>query len=227
MLALSVARRAHGGKTATQFFCRHDRSSATLALFRERRAVAGVFTARYWLPRDVPMKQRLVLVLAVALSGISVALAETEEGRQACMQDAFKFCQQAIPDHERVFQCLASHKDVISAACNATMAPGAPVDQRATEQHRSQTKSAAHKAKAPKRASVAVNRPAPRTHAGQTRRATGKIPSAERASLPADHSHLKKHAPHANRAKAKTVLLRRAPNSVARRDGQPLDLLRR
>jgi hypothetical protein len=173
------------------------------------------------------MKQRLVLVIAVALSGTSVALAETEEGRQACMQDAFKFCQQAIPDRERVFQCLASHKDVISAACNAFMAPAAPADQRATEPHPSQTKSAAHKAKAPKRASVAVNRPAQRKHAGQTRSATGTIPSAERTALPADRSHLKKQASHANRAKAKAVLFRRAPNSVARRDGQPLNLLPR
>jgi hypothetical protein len=175
----------------------------------------------------MPMKQRLALVLAVALGGTSVALAETEEGRQACMQDTFKFCQQAIPDRERVFQCLASHKDVISAACNATMAPTAPADQRATEPHPSQTKSAAHKAKAPKRASVAVNRPAPRKHAGQTRSATSKIPSAARAALPAGHSHLKKQASQANRAKAKAVLLKRAPHSVARRDGQPLHLLPR
>jgi hypothetical protein len=64
----------------------------------------------YW--GGLPMK-RLVLIIAAVLTGTTVALAESEEGRQACMQDAFKFCSDAIPDRERVFQCLASHQDVI------------------------------------------------------------------------------------------------------------------
>ncbi len=62
--------------------------------------------ARLSLGGDMPVKQRIVLVVAIALSGATVAGAQTEEGRQACMNDAFQFCQDAIPDHERVFRCL-------------------------------------------------------------------------------------------------------------------------
>ena len=70
-----------------------------------------------------------MLVVVIALNGTTVALAQTQDGRQACMDDAFQFCQDAIPDRERVFQCLVSHKDLISAACHAVMAPSLPVDQ--------------------------------------------------------------------------------------------------
>ena len=70
-----------------------------------------------------------MLVVVVALNGTTVALAQTQDGRQACMNDAFQFCEDAIPDRERVFQCLASHKDLISAACRTVMAPSLPVDQ--------------------------------------------------------------------------------------------------
>jgi hypothetical protein len=170
------------------------------------------------------MKQ-LVLVVVATLTATTVALAESEEGRQACMQDAFKFCSDAIPDRERVFQCLASHQDVISAACHANMAPALAAEQAAKEQRTSEAKSATREPKAAKR--LAVERPASKKHAVPARHAASKAASAKHASLPAGHSPLRKHARETNHAKGKAAPTKRAPTAVARRDGKPLNLLPR
>ena len=76
----------------------------------------------------VTVKKRIIVAAFTALSGTTVGLAQTQEGQQGCMNDASRLCQDAIPDHERVFQCLASHKDLLSAGCHAVMAPS-PVDK--------------------------------------------------------------------------------------------------
>src|ERR1700745_2203779 len=73
----------------------------------------------------MPVSWRIILVIAIALSGTRFAVAETEEGRQACMNDAFQFCGDAMPDRERVFRCLEARKHQISAACRANMPGGA------------------------------------------------------------------------------------------------------
>ena len=98
-----------------------------------------------------------MLVVFIALNGTTVALAQTQEGRQACMDDAFQFCQDAIPDRERVFQCLVSHKDLISAACHAVMAPSLPLAKPPLKKRAPRPKSAKGKANFPKRASKAVS----------------------------------------------------------------------
>ncbi len=169
--------------------------------------------------------KRLVLIIAAVLAGTTVALAESEEGRQACMQDAFKFCSDAIPDRERVFQCLAAHQDVISAACHANMAPSLAAEQAAKERHASEPKSALHKPKAAKR--LAVERPAAKKHAAPARHATSKVASAKRPSLPAGHSPLKKHARDTSHVKGKAASTKHASTTIARRDGKPLNLLPR
>jgi hypothetical protein len=167
------------------------------------------------------MKQ-LVLIIAAVLTGTTVALAESEEGRQACMQDAFKFCSDAIPDRERVFQCLASHQDVISAACHANMAPALAAEQ-AKEQHASEPKSTTHEAKAAKR--LATERPAAKKHAALARHTTSKVAPAKHVSLPAGHSPLKKRARETSHVKGKTASTNHASTAVARRDGKPLNLV--
>jgi hypothetical protein len=68
------------------------------------------------------------LLLFVVLGAISPASAETQEEQQACMNDAFQFCGDAIPDRNRVFLCLIASKNVISATCRTVMAPYLPVD---------------------------------------------------------------------------------------------------
>jgi len=99
-----------------------------------------------------------MLIVVIALNGTTVALAQTQDGRQVCMDDAFQFCQDAIPDRERVFQCLVSHKDLISAACHAVMAPSLPVDQPLLKKHAHHAKSAKGKATFVKRGSKALSR---------------------------------------------------------------------
>jgi hypothetical protein len=98
-----------------------------------------------------------MLIIAVTLNGTMVAHAQTPEGRQACMNDAFQFCQEFIPDRERVFSCLVAHRTVISAACHTVMAPSLPVDQTPLKKQRLQAKTA--KAKhAPPRAKNAKSK---------------------------------------------------------------------
>ena len=75
------------------------------------------------------MKRPIIVAVVAALSGTTVGLAQAQEGQPGCMNDAFRLCQDAIPDHERVFQCLASHKDFLSAGCHAFMAPSLPIDK--------------------------------------------------------------------------------------------------
>lgn len=56
--------------------------------------------------------------LALLLGGLSgIARAETEQGRQACFQDAQIHCGNFIPDREQVFQCLVRKRKIISAEC--------------------------------------------------------------------------------------------------------------
>lgn len=45
------------------------------------------------------------------------AVAYTQEDADACTPDAFRLCQVAIPDPDRVTQCLADNKKDLSPAC--------------------------------------------------------------------------------------------------------------
>jgi hypothetical protein len=93
----------------------------------------------------VSVKQRIIVAVVAALSGTAAGVAQAQEGQQGCMNDAFRLCQDAIPDHERVFQCLASHKDLLSAGCHAFIAPSLPVDEPPLKKEISQAKSAKNK----------------------------------------------------------------------------------
>jgi hypothetical protein len=42
---------------------------------------------------------------------------ESAEDRQACTDDAFQHCGDAIPDRDRVYQCLVKKVKAISPAC--------------------------------------------------------------------------------------------------------------
>ena len=44
------------------------------------------------------------------------------------MNDAFQFCQNAIPDHTRVFNCLVENRNQISVGCHNVLSPYLPVD---------------------------------------------------------------------------------------------------
>ena len=142
----------------------------------------------------MPVKWRIILIIAITLSGTRFAVAETEEGRQACMNDAFQFCGDAMPDRERVFRCLEARKHQISAACRANM-PAEPAPQRA-----------------------ATKRIAP-TKAGER-----KAPVRTSLSQPGQRPALKKHALQTKSVAHKTLAAKRAANSAAQADPKPLSL---
>jgi hypothetical protein len=72
----------------------------------------------------------LLAVGAADLGTISAARAETPEEQQACTNDAFQFCQNEIPDRNKVFLCLASNRQQISPPCRAAITPYLPVEAK-------------------------------------------------------------------------------------------------
>jgi cell pole-organizing protein PopZ len=63
------------------------------------------------------------IALAAAFLALApvAATAETQEEQQACMNDAFAVCGDAIPDRGRVAACLAHNISRISSACRMVM----------------------------------------------------------------------------------------------------------
>jgi hypothetical protein len=83
------------------------------------------------------MNKQLLLAVAFTLGSIPAASAQppqsnSQEEQAACMDDAFKFCGQAIPDRQRVFYCLSANRNAISPRCQAAMAPYLPAEPTAT-----------------------------------------------------------------------------------------------
>jgi hypothetical protein len=74
------------------------------------------------------MKKQIVLAIVLALGAGKVALAETAEEQQACTNDAFQFCQNFIPDRNRVFTCLVENHTQLSPPCHVVMAPYLPAE---------------------------------------------------------------------------------------------------
>jgi hypothetical protein len=72
------------------------------------------------------MRKQIALAIVLALGASTVALAATQEEEQACTNDAFQYCQNFIPDRNRVFTCLVENRNQISVACHMAMAPYLP-----------------------------------------------------------------------------------------------------
>jgi len=88
------------------------------------------------------MNKQIAMMIVIALSATTAALAETQEEQQACTNDAFQFCQNAIPDRNRVFTCLAENRNLISAACHTAMAPYLPADPLPVKKQAARNKTA-------------------------------------------------------------------------------------
>jgi hypothetical protein len=98
-----------------------------------------------------------MLVIGVLLAGAASSFAETPEQRQACTDAAFQFCQQYIPDRERVFACLIQNKDAVSPLCREALAPYLPPEPAPPPKQASKpTKSK------PKTATKTTTKPAPK-----------------------------------------------------------------
>ena len=74
------------------------------------------------------MVRSLALGIVVVLAAGTGAAAQSADDQQACQDDAFRVCQQTIPDRERTFQCMIANKDALSAACRAAIARYLPPD---------------------------------------------------------------------------------------------------
>jgi len=49
------------------------------------------------------------------------AVAATPEEQQACQDDAFKFCESAIPDEDKVKACLLANRRKLTSACRRVL----------------------------------------------------------------------------------------------------------
>jgi hypothetical protein len=63
------------------------------------------------------MLKLCAIVTLMAIIAPLPAIAYTQEDADACTPDAFRLCQHAIPDADRVAACLASNKPNLSPAC--------------------------------------------------------------------------------------------------------------
>jgi hypothetical protein len=98
-----------------------------------------------------------MFVLLIVFNGAPVALAQTDEERQSCVNDALQLCQEAIPDRERVFGCLVSHMNLLSPACHAVMAHTQVTHQPPLKKQAPRAKSAKGEVTSAKHASKAVS----------------------------------------------------------------------
>jgi hypothetical protein len=120
------------------------------------------------------MKSGIALAVVMVLTATVVAHAETEEGRQACINDAFQFCQDVFPDHERVFRCLEARKASLSPACRAQMTPAAPAVPPATTKQALPPRGTPHRAPAGKRTLSHSEHPVAEKHAPRAKAGSGK-----------------------------------------------------
>jgi hypothetical protein len=67
------------------------------------------------------MKIKIAIVLAFFALMPATASAQSQDDQNACMNDAFNVCGDAIPDRGRVGACLAKNIKRISPACRAVM----------------------------------------------------------------------------------------------------------
>ena len=69
------------------------------------------------------MLYRAALAFALLVPAATLpALAETQEERMACTNDANNLCADEIPDREKVYQCLVKKVNDLSPACKRIIA---------------------------------------------------------------------------------------------------------
>jgi hypothetical protein len=62
---------------------------------------------------------------------IAATPAPAQDGRQACEADAFRLCNDAIPDEAKVGACLRKKRISLSPACRAAVFPVKATKRRA------------------------------------------------------------------------------------------------
>jgi hypothetical protein len=67
------------------------------------------------------MKIKIAIALALFALMPATASAQSQDDQNACMNDAFNVCGNAIPDRSRVAACLAKNIRRSSPACRSVM----------------------------------------------------------------------------------------------------------
>jgi Cysteine rich repeat len=71
------------------------------------------------------MHKVIAFAFLLSLAGFAgTASAATAEEQQACQDDAFKFCNDAIPDEEKVKACLIHNMRHLTPACRSMFGRG-------------------------------------------------------------------------------------------------------
>lgn len=68
--------------------------------------------------RPIVLASAVAMTIAIA-SLPQAAHAQTAQQQAACQNDAYRFCQQYIPDHNQIARCLRRNLRRISSACRA------------------------------------------------------------------------------------------------------------
>jgi len=105
---------------------RFDRSGSPLIPSTSQRIRCTTFLKRS------EMRQSLMIVSAfvpLAISASASLAQGTAEQRRACTRDALKLCMDAIPDPERVAECLRENRDQLSDRCARYLPPRAEREQ--------------------------------------------------------------------------------------------------
>ena len=63
-----------------------------------------------------------LIALALVFFAMPAEAQPTPAQRQACQDDAFKFCNDAIPDEQRVRQCLVRNMRRLNPVCRGAFA---------------------------------------------------------------------------------------------------------
>lgn len=78
-----------------------------------------------WMSRALAVAGLALIAGLASISAPAPAAAQgTPEQRQACTDDAFRFCQATIPDAQRTKACLIGNMRRLSAACRTAFRGG-------------------------------------------------------------------------------------------------------
>ena len=75
------------------------------------------------------MIRSIAFGIAVVLSAVTFAAAQSQDEQDACKDDALRVCGDAIPDRGRTVACMVENKSKLSAACQMVMDKYAPATQ--------------------------------------------------------------------------------------------------
>jgi hypothetical protein len=78
----------------------------------------------------------LILTLGLPVLASAQQQQYSQEDANACTDDVYRFCGQAIPDQQRITACLYQHRHQVSPACYAVYKRYSQTDGRGSHANR-------------------------------------------------------------------------------------------